>query len=179
MRLFLTTALLGLLLRPIAQGATPEEVEFFEKQVRPVLADHCFKCHGAEKQKGEIRVDSRAALLKGVDGVPIATPGNPDESSLIKSIRHQTENKMPAKEPKLPDEQIAALAEWVRMGMPWPEAGQSKAASPQQQAAKTHWSYQPIQNPEPPKPSDAASWVESPIDQFILAKLEAANLKPA
>src|SRR3954453_15824200 len=157
MRLFLFS---GLSLLAVSAGlfaATPEEVEFFEKQVRPVLSEHCFKCHGAEKQKGEIRVDSRAAILKGVDGVPIATPGNPDESSLIKSIRHQTENKMPAKEPKLPDEQIAALAEWVRMGMPWPNSDQRKAGRPQQQAAKSHWSYQPIQNPEPPHPSDSTS----------------------
>ena len=160
-------------------AATPQEVEFFEKEVRPVLSEHCYKCHGAEKQKGEIRVDSRAALLKGVDGVPVATPGNPDESSLIKSIRHQTENKMPAKEPKLPDEQIAALAEWVRIGMPWPDADQSKVATPQQQAAATHWSFQPITNPEPPHPVDAAQWAQSPVDQFILAKLESANLQPS
>src|SRR4051794_3776006 len=175
MRLFLTSGLSLLVLSLGLLAATPEEVEFFEKQVRPVLAEHCYKCHGADKQKGDIRVDSRAALLKGVDGVPVASPGKPDESSLIKSIRHQTENKMPAKEPKLPDEQIAALAEWVRMGMPWPDSSEAKPVSPQQQAAATHWSYQPIADPAPPQTADPAHWSRSPVDQFILAKIEAAQ----
>ncbi|HEV7406697.1 MAG TPA: DUF1549 domain-containing protein, partial [Chthoniobacteraceae bacterium] len=161
-----------------AWSATVPEIEFFESKVRPVLAEHCYKCHGAEKQKGDLRFDSREAILKGTDGVPSAVPGKPDESPLVKSVRHQTENHMPAKEPKLPEEQIAALAEWVRLGLPWPESD-PKALTPQQDRALHHWSFQPIANPAPPAVADPAHWVQSPIDQFALARMDAAKLAPA
>ena len=106
MRRILTT----LLLASAAQAApTHEQVEFFEKSVRPVLADHCYKCHGAEKQKGDLRMDSREALLKGTDSGPIVFPGDPMKGTFIKSIRHEIENKMPEKSPKLAGEKIAAL----------------------------------------------------------------------
>ena len=77
----------------------PEQIEFFEKKVRPVLAEQCYKCHGPEKQKADLRVDSRDALLKpGSDG-PAVVPGKPDESMLIKSIKHLGDMKMPEKAP--------------------------------------------------------------------------------
>src|SRR4051794_19374456 len=79
---------------------TPEQLEFFEKQVRPILAEQCYKCHGPEKQKGELRVDSREALLKGSEQGPVLVPGKPEESSLIKSVKHLGDSKMPAKAPK-------------------------------------------------------------------------------
>src|SRR6186997_1057396 len=100
---------------------TPEQLEFFEKQVRPVLAEQCYKCHGPEKQKGDLRVDSLEALLKGSEQGPAIVPGKPEESSLIKSIKHLSEAKMPAKAPKMPDDQISALEHWIAMGAPWPE----------------------------------------------------------
>ena len=104
-----------------ARALSPEQTEFFEKSVRPVLAEHCYKCHGPEKQKAALRLDSRDALMKGTDDVPIVVLGKPDESSFIKSIRHQGDSKMPEKEDKLPEAQITALSEWVKMGVPWPE----------------------------------------------------------
>ncbi|MDB6154628.1 MAG: hypothetical protein JWL90_3081 [Chthoniobacteraceae bacterium] len=155
---------------------TPQETEFFEKQVRPVLAERCYKCHGAEKQKAELRLDSRAALLKGGDNGPVAVPGKPDESSLIKSIRHQGDSKMPEKSDKLPEEQIAALAEWVKMGIPWPE-GEVRPPTAIELAAKNHWSFQPIRKPEPP--AVPALRIGNPIDAFIGARLVAANVAPA
>src|SRR5438045_1845713 len=106
----------------VVHAITPEEAEFFEKEIRPVLAEHCIQCHGPEKQKGDVRLDSRAAMLKPSDDGQVAVPGKPDESALIKSIRHVGDaSKMPAKADKLPDNPIAALSEWVKMGMPWPE----------------------------------------------------------
>src|SRR5688572_16265456 len=90
-------------------AATPAEIELFEKHVRPVLAEQCYKCHGPEKQKSELRVDSRAALLKGSDQGPAIVPGKPEESALIKSIRHEGDSKMPEKGRKLSDPEIAAL----------------------------------------------------------------------
>jgi len=166
------------LLAPVAWGISPQEAEFFEKSVRPVLADHCVKCHGPEKQKSELRLDSREAVIKGGDNGPVVVPGKPEESDLIKSIRHEGDSKMPEKEPKLPDEQIEALSTWVKMGMPWPENDKAKPTA-QQEAAAHHWSYQPITDPHPPEVKDAKKWAQSPLDHFVLAKLEAAGLEPA
>ena len=161
-----------------AQAAPPhEQVEFFEKHVRPVLAESCYKCHGAEKQKGELRVDSRAALLKGNDTGPVVFPGDPMKGTFIKSIRHEIDNKMPEKAPKLSDEKIAALTEWVKMGMPWPE--NDKPIATKEDVARKHWAFQPIRKPAVPAVKDSAHWAQNEVDRFILAKLEAAGLAPS
>ncbi len=153
----------------------PEQIEFFEKQVRPVLADQCYKCHGPEKQKGGLRMDSRDALLKGGDDGPVIVPGKPEESSLIKSINHIGDSKMPAKADKLPDAQIAALTEWVKLGVPWPE-NDKPVATTAEAAAKTHWAFRPIANPVPPEIQNPKSQIRNPVDAFLLAKLEPAGL---
>lgn len=158
-----------------AGALTPQETEFFEKQIRPVLAEHCYSCHGPEKQKAELRLDSRAAVLKGSDVGPVVVLGKPEASSLIKSIRHEGDSKMPAKADKLPDEQIAALAQWVKMGLPWPE-GEAHKPSAIELAAKTHWSFQPVAKREPPKIENSRFQIQNPIDAFIAAKLEPAEL---
>ena len=173
---FLLPALLAL--SGAIRAATSEETEFFEKSVRPVLEEHCVKCHGREKQKAELRLDSRSAILKGSENGAVVVPGKPDESDLIKSVRHEGDSKMPEKEDKLPDNQIAALAEWVKMGMPWPE-GEPLRQSAQQEAAAKHWSFQPIRDPQPPEVKDPQHWAKSPLDQFVLARLEAAGIEPA
>jgi mono/diheme cytochrome c family protein len=165
----------GLLLAE-ASAITPQEAEFFEQNVRPVLVESCIKCHGPDKQKAELRVDSRAALLKGSDLGPVVVPGKPDEGSFIKSIRHEGDSKMPEKADKLPDAQIAALTEWVRMGMPWPEHAPAMLSA-QEQAAKTHWAFQPIKNPAVPAVGAQKAVVKNEIDAFLLAKLEAQGLQ--
>ncbi len=170
----LFTALLGA--GSLAHGVTSQEAEFFEKSVRPVLADHCIKCHGPEKQKSDLRLDSRDALLKGGENGPAIVAGKPDESDLIKTIRHEGDSKMPEKEPKLPDEQITALSEWVRIGAPWPESEIVKASKPSTNGAR-HWSFQPIADPAAPEVHGA--WGQEPLDRFVLAKQEAAGLQPA
>ncbi len=163
-----------------ALWATPsaEQLEFFEQKIRPVLADQCYKCHGPEKQKGELRVDSLAALLKGSDSGVVLVPGEPEKGSLIKSIRHETDNHMPAKAAKMPDEQISAFTEWVKMGAPWPE-NDKPAANNIADAAKRHWAFQPIANPAIPQPADPGQWASSDLDRFVLAKLEAKHLAPS
>ena len=153
---------------------SPEQVEFFEKQVRPVLVEQCVKCHGPEKQKAELRLDSYAALMKGADTGPVAVAGKPEQSSLIKSIRHEGDVKMPEKAPKMPEPQIAALTEWVKMGMPWPE---SSAPVVTKDVAKTHWSFQPVKPVAVPALKSA--WVTNAIDAFVLEKLNAEKLVPA
>jgi cytochrome c553 len=167
-----------ILLASTASGApTPEQVEFFEKSVRPVLAESCYKCHGAEKQKGELRMDSRAALLKGNDSGPVVFPGDPSKGTFLKSIRHEIENKMPEKAPKLSAEKIAALTEWVKIGMPWPE--NDKPVATKDDVARKHWAFQPIAKPAVPVVKDATHWAQSDVDRFVLAKLEAAGLTPS
>ena len=155
---------------------SPEQVEFFEREVRPVLADQCYSCHGAEKQKAELRLDSRDAVLKGGDGGAVVVLGKPEESSLIKSIRHEGDSKMPAKAPKLSDPQIAALTEWVRMGLPWPE-GETRKLSNAERAAREHWAFQPVVNPAVPEGGKA--WAEggNAIDGFLGAQLGKQGLK--
>ena len=106
----LRTSLAILILPLAARAITPEEAEFFETKIRPVLVEQCYKCHGPDKQKGDLRLDSRAAVLKGSDVGLVAVPGKPEESSLITSIRHQGDSKMPEKADKLPADQIADRA---------------------------------------------------------------------
>lgn len=176
---FFAISLLFTISGSLASAATdPKEAEFFEKQIRPVLAEHCYKCHGPDKQKAELRLDSRVALLKGSDAGAVVVPGKPEESVLIKAVRHEGDTKMPAKDEKLSDEQIAALTEWVKRGIPWPDDDAAKLTS-QEEAARSHWSFQPVRTPEPPPVHDAQQWAKSPIDHFILAKIEPAGLQPA
>jgi mono/diheme cytochrome c family protein len=157
-------------------------VEFFEKKVRPVLVDHCYSCHSAEadKVKGGLLLDTHAAMLKGGDSGASLVPGDPDKSLIIKAVRYTDENlQMPPKNKKLSAQQIADLEAWVKMGAPDPRTNSSKAAvSVVTAQAKKHWAYQPVRSPEPPKVK-TSQWPQSPIDQFILARLEAKKLAPS
>jgi hypothetical protein len=170
-----------LFLPALARGGdvSPAEIEFFEKEVRPLLVQRCQTCHGAEKPKGGLRLTSRAALLEGGGTGPAAVPGKPDESLLVRAIRHKDSPKMPPKE-RLPDRDIDALTRWVQMGLPWPDAGQVIAGlgkfeiTPEQ---RHFWAFQPVSDFRPPQVKDT-SWPLTPIDRFILTRLEAKGLKP-
>ncbi|MBY0229082.1 MAG: hypothetical protein K2W96_07375, partial [Gemmataceae bacterium] len=94
--------------------------EGFEKRIRPLLVEKCLSCHG-DKPKGGLRLTSRAALLQGGDSGPAVVPGKPDESLLLKAVRHEGERKMPKE--KLSASEIDALARWVARGAPWPGSG--------------------------------------------------------
>jgi len=167
--------------------ASPERIEFFENRIRPILANECYDCHssGAKKLKGDLHLDTRAGLLKGGDTGPAIVPGQPDESLLIKAVRYQDEDiAMPPKK-RLPEAQVADLEAWVRMGSPWPEP--DGAASPVKGENKgydwakfraEHWAFRKVVKTEPPKVKNA-SWVRSPIDRYVLARLQAAGLKPS
>jgi Protein of unknown function (DUF1553)/Protein of unknown function (DUF1549)/Planctomycete cytochrome C len=157
---------------------SPEASAFFEASVRPVLVDQCWKCHGPEKQSGGLRLDSRASILEGGDAGPAIVPGEPDKSPMIQAVRHQGDlNKMPPKGGKLPDPTVDSLAKWVRMGAPWPSrpvpSSEAKA-----EAARNHWSFRPIRDPALPGVEDSP-WVASPVDAFILHRLEATKLAPS
>jgi len=167
-----------------AEAIDLAQLEFFESHVRPLLAEHCFECHakGVETIEAELRVDTLASLLQGGDSGPAVIPGNADASLLIQAVRWQ-EVEMPP-DGKLKDEQIATLVRWVEMGAPWPK-GEAVDDSPQKakeydwpKLRAEHWAWRPVDNAEPPTVK-AALWVQNPIDQFVLARLENARLSPA
>jgi hypothetical protein len=174
---------LGASARAAEPAARPsaEAVRFFESRVRPVLVDNCFKCHADKKQRGGLRLDSRAALLTGGDQGAALAPGKPEESLLIKAIRHEDELKMPPSK-KLPKEQIADLTRWVQMGAPWPtqEAAVPAPARREFQISerdRAHWAFRPVKRPAVPVVKDRA-WVRNPIDAFIRARLETKGFRP-
>src|SRR5271170_2188411 len=99
---------------------TAADEEFFERKVRPVLVQHCQRCHGPEKAKGGLRLDSRAAALKGGDSGPALVPGSPEKSRLLEAVGYGNAELLMPPKGKLPDSIRADLAAWVKRGAPWP-----------------------------------------------------------
>lgn len=164
-----------------AASATPEAIEFFETKIRPLFAEHCYACHSAaEKVKGGLRLDASHALLKGGDSGAVLEPGNPDASLLIKAVRYTDEDlQMPPKDKKLPPDQIALLESWVKMGAPMPEDSDApRLMTEVSEARAKHWAFQAVHKPTPPAVKKS-KWVRTPVDNFILARLEEQKLKPA
>ncbi len=151
----------------------PDQIEFFEKNVRPVLAERCYECHGAHKHQNGLRLDSRAAVVRGSDYGKVVEPGNPSASKLIKAVNHAAGvEAMPKKGDKLPAPQIAALEKWISMGLPWPaEKEVADHAAPKADPMQ-HWAYKPVQKPAVP-----AGFTGNLIDVFVGAKLKAAGLE--
>jgi hypothetical protein len=156
-------------------------IEFFEKEVRPLLSAKCLGCHGSEKQKGGLRLDSRASILAGGDSGPAIVPGKPEESRLVAAINYDEAVQMPPKS-RLPATEVATLTKWVAMNAPWPGDGPVKSVGAGAAAAWKqrweHWSLKPLRKVDDPKVIDAA-WPKNAIDRFILAGLDANHLKPA
>ncbi|MGO9600882.1 MAG: PSD1 and planctomycete cytochrome C domain-containing protein [Isosphaeraceae bacterium] len=172
--------LAGFCLLLIAKGVRSEEPDLFESQVRPLLAQHCYKCHGPVKQKGGIRLDGADHLAKAVAGEgPVVVPGDPAHSRLIKAVLYsdESESKMPPAG-KLPDSAIDALSQWVKDGAAWPAEKKPEEQKPRAAVKKKHWAYQAVKRPEEPAVKDA-SWPASPVDRFILARLEARGVTPS
>ena len=158
-----------------ARAAEPsaEAVEFFEKKVRPLLVEHCTRCHGDKKQQAELRLDTAEGLLKGSDGGPVVVPGDPDASQLIRSVRRVGDYAMPPNKPMAAAD-VEVLTQWVKTGAAFPKAGTTQAKPAD---AGTHWAFQPIRDPQPPATKMPAG--PNPIDAFIQAKLDAADLTMA
>jgi mono/diheme cytochrome c family protein len=107
--------------------AADDDAAFYTKSVEPILSERCLGCHGPEKQKAKLRLDSREAVLKGGKSGPAVVPGKPDDSLLIKAVRYTDDDlKMPPKNKKLSDEQIATLVEWVKRGAPFADGAGAK-----------------------------------------------------
>nr|WP_242631281.1 PSD1 and planctomycete cytochrome C domain-containing protein [Rubinisphaera italica] len=162
---------------------TAQDYEFFEKQVRPLLAEHCYSCHSAksDKLKAGLYVDRRSSLLKGGDSGPAIIPHDVDGSLFIEAIRYES-YEMPPKG-KLSEAQIAIFEKWIRLGAPWPteespEEETGREVFELQKRKAEHWVWQPIKQPEIPHVHDS-NWPKDELDNFILHRLEEAGLSPA
>jgi cytochrome c553 len=168
--------------RAAAAPASGEGNEFFEKKVRPVLVEHCFRCHGNGRKKGSLSLQSRDELLKGGDSGPAAVPGRPEASRLVGAVGYKNVDLQMPPSGKLPDGAIRDLAEWVRMGAPWPVAPARAATGGGSfdlaGRKKAHWAWQPVRVATPPMVRDA-SWPRGEVDRFILARLQEKGLSPA
>jgi len=136
------------------------------REATALFAVSCLSCHGAERPKGGLRLDDRAALLRGGEGGPAIVPGRSADSLLLRRVRTETADapRMPVKKAALTTEQIALLTTWIDAGAPWPAGG--------------HWAWTAPRLPAIPVVRDQA-WVRNPIDAFVLARLERDGLRPA
>ncbi len=182
--LLLGTACIAAEPTPVEPTFDETSIEFFEKEVRPILTARCIECHGGgdgtKAPKGGLRMDARAELLKGGDTGAAIIPGKPGESLLVSAINYGDVYQMPPKS-KLPAKEIATLTKWVEMGAPWPkEVASVGKVKPFDLAARRdeHWCWQAIRDHAPPTVKDSA-WPVTAVDRFILAQLEAKSLKPA
>jgi hypothetical protein len=163
--------------------ASSKEIEFFESRIRPVLVEHCYKCHSdeaakAKKLRGGLRLDTRDGLLKGGDSGPAIVPGRRDAGTLLDSLRSAGDTKMPPSG-KLPDTVIADFEKWIASGAADPRGGTDVAKSKSNDAGGSrHWSYQPPRRHDLPKLL-RGDWAKDRIDHFILSRLEGAKIPPA
>jgi mono/diheme cytochrome c family protein len=177
--------------------ADSTNADFFETRVRPILAEHCYKCHSsrAEKLKGGLRLDDRNAFLKGGESGPEIVPGHPENSRLIEAIGYQNPDLQMPPKTRLSAEQAADLSRWVASGAVWPLAhGEPEPAAVAQHRdiqapafaaafdlrarRAAHWAWQPIRRAQPPAVVHG-DWPRGTIDNFILARLEQQSIPPA
>jgi mono/diheme cytochrome c family protein len=170
---------------PASAWQANDSIEFFEKKVRPVLATSCAKCHNSKAKIAGLDLTTAEGFARGGENGALINKEKPEESRLLKVIGYDGEMKMPPTG-KLKDDEIAVLTAWVKMGAPWPGAEKAVAAGGPKpstareftEAEKTFWAYQPVKDAAPPAVKNAA-WAQSPIDRFVLNKLEEKGLAPA
>lgn len=160
-----------------------ENIAFFEKNIRPVLIEHCYECHSGKAKilKGGLRLDHREGLLAGGNSGAAIVPGDPEASRLVHALRYKDPDLRMPPSGRLPDPVVTNFVEWIRSG-----AVDPRQEAPTASARKTidlgkardFWAFRPSMDQRPPQVEDP-SWVHSPIDHFILARLESGGLKPA
>ena len=167
----------------VATSQDAQDSRFFEERVRPILVASCYDCH-TDDESGGLRVDSMASLLRGGASGPAVVPGKPEESLILKVVRHTTGfPKMPMVGPKLKDADIDALAAWIQAGAVWPASAAEPAVPvtsherPLTADERAFWSFQPLARVAPSAVMDA-DWPRTDIDRFVLARLEREGLHP-
>lgn len=167
----------------LAQEFPAGDLRFFEREVRPVLVEHCYECHSvdAKKVKGGLYLDAREGFLEGGDTGPSLVPGDPGKSLFLEAVRYENVDLQMPPKTRLSAKAVEALERWVTMGAPWPKeerrAGKKETFDIAKRKA-AHWCWQPLREANPPAVKDAA-WPRGEIDRFILAKLEERDLRPA
>lgn len=164
------------------QERTREAIAFFEREVRPLLAEHCYECHGpdAKRAKGGLRFGSHAALIEGGDSGPAISLDDPRSSLLLHAVTWSKPDLEMPPDGKLGDDAIATLSKWIELGAPWPDGEATTAGSNDEPGidiaqGRTWWSFQPVTRREPPSLADSAG-IRNPIDAFIRAELAKAEL---
>lgn len=180
-------ACLGISLLPALSVDNRAGPAFFERHIRPIFVEHCYDCHSeeADEQKGGLLLDRASGWLEGGEMGKAVVPGDLDGSLLVAAVRRVDEDlEMPPKYP-LDARDIALLEQWIRRGAPGPvddmgETSFSRLGDQESlfEKANTHWAFQPVGNPEPPRARTAA-WDAHPVDRFIDARLAEENLKPS
>ncbi|MCB1205842.1 MAG: DUF1549 domain-containing protein, partial [Verrucomicrobiae bacterium] len=179
-RAFVATASVGV---SVASGAdTGEEgLDFFERQVRPILIERCQECHSLDSaQKGGLVLDSRQGWQTGGDSGPALMPGDPAGSLLVRAVRYEDPHlEMPPKS-RLPAAEIAALEKWVEMGAPDPRDGEvkKKVSGLSVKEGREFWSYRPLSTSEPPA-AGGETWSRTAIDRFLMERLRREGMEPA
>ena len=169
-----------------AQPGSSEALDHFESKIRPVLAERCYQCHGADPERvwgGLVLVDA-AGLEAGGDSGAVVVPGAPDESLLMEVIRYGGPIKMPP-DGRLPEDVVADFERWISSGAPDPRVSDTPVVAARSDAGaeydfgpgREHWAFQAMRRPTPP-PVRNESWIRNPIDRFILSRLELEGLSP-
>jgi cytochrome c553 len=166
-----------------ADKPTQDQLAFFEKKIRPVLVDNCYKCHSAEaeKIKGGLTLDTRDGIRKGGETGPIIVPGSAEKSKIIASLKHKNPDTAMPPKGKLSDNVIADFEAWVKMGAPDPRESKSAGAPKKYEIdlekGRHFWAFQPPKQVAVPTVQNTA-WVKSPVDAFLLAALDKKGLAP-
>ena len=175
---------------PIAFAAQPRDsefsasqIEFFEKNIRPLLVNRCYKCHSsrANPLQGGLRLDSRKEILRGGDSGPAIVPNNPKASLLIAAVRYSDDDLQMPPKGKLRDDEIAALARWIELGAPMPTTPPAIAKPGREidfEEGRKFWSFQPVVQQPLPQIKNG-NWPQSRIDAFVLAEMEQRGLAPS
>lgn len=164
-----------------AFAASPDDLEFFESRIRPILVERCYGCHSKEEKiKGDLLLDSRDGWMVGGTIGPAIVPGDLEQSLFIEAIRYETEDLAMPPKGKLPNHEISLLEEWVKRGAPDPRVDES--VMPKEtidlEAGRQFWSFRPVDPVDPPAVRQE-DWPRTDSDRFLLARLEDAGLAPA
>ena len=164
------TALFLLTIQAIPLSLTAAD---YIREVKPILVENCYRCHGASQQKAELRMDTAALALKGGENGPAFKAGKSAESLMVQAIKgeHDSISRMPYKKPPLKDEQIALIAKWIDEG--------AKAPSDEEPEKNVlHWAFVKPERPAAPQVKQK-DWARNAIDHFVLARLEKEKIKPS
>ena len=160
----------------------PAALEFFEKDVRPLLVKHCYECHSADDVDGGLNLDSRAGVANGGDSGVVVMAGAPDKSLLIEAVRYKNQDLQMPPKGQMSSAEIAILEKWVRLGVPDSRTesapGTVRPTGMTIEDGRDFWSFKPVADPEIPSVENA-DWVQLPIDAFVLSKLEERKAEPA